>query len=168
MGYLEDRRQWKQFGKPKVPKPQYTIPKKSEKKLKEEAEEKLLRGDGDTELQKWFKARMKQMGDRCLWCGCKVENKVYNHAIFSICHLLDKRETVAPSVRTHPLNWVTLCPDHHTMFDKMNWEEREQLGFWDIIRDRLIMVYPDLDPSERRHFPESVLAYMRKHDVFSE
>jgi hypothetical protein len=72
-----------------------------------------------------------------------------------------------PSVKTHPLNFVVLCPDHHTMFDGMNWEEREQLGFWETVRDRLILVYPDLAENERRHFPDSVLEYMKKHDAFS-
>ena len=32
--------------------------------------------------------------------------------------------------------------------------------------DRLIFVYEDLAPDERRHFPESVLKYMEEHDNF--
>jgi len=164
--YFERLQQIKLGRLPKeaVAKKKKPIPKQSEKKKKELAEQKDA--NGDTELVKWFRARMKVMGESCYWCGRKVENKVYSGAIFSICHILDKRKTVCPSVKTHPLNWITLCPDHHTMFDSMNWEEREQLPFWDIIRDRLICVYDSLDPSEKRHFPESVLKYMEKNKPF--
>lgn len=162
--YLNNRRKLKTFGKPPTPPKTYSIPKKSAKKIKEEAAAKDELGD--TELQKWFRARMKQMGDRCYWCGCKVENKIYQYAIFSICHILDKRDTKCPSVKTHPLNWVTLCPDHHTMFDSLNWDERERLGFWDVIQTRLILVFPDLAKEEHRHFPQSVLDYMEKNKPF--
>jgi hypothetical protein len=166
MGLEEIRRMKEDAAKPK-PQKVYSIPKKSAKKIAKEKKEAEQRGDGDTELVKWFKARMKVMGNTCNWCGCKVENKIYQYAIYSICHILDKRETKCPSVKTHPLNFVVLCPDHHTMFDGMNWEEREQLGFWETVRDRLILVYPDLAENERRHFPDSVLEYMKKHDAFS-
>ena len=146
----------------KQPKP---IKKVSDKKKKEnqEAKDKVT---GETELQKWFRGRMKFMTGHCLWCGCRTETKVYSAAIFSICHILEKRDTMCPSVKTHPLNWLELCPDHHTMFDKMNWEERETLGFWPEIVDRLIMIYPDLAPSERRHFPDTVRELIEKSEPF--
>lgn len=168
MGYLEERNKRKlgiapplSFKKEKKP-----IAKISEKKKKKLADVKDE--NGDTELVKWYRGRMKVMGERCYWCGCKVENKIYSHAIFSICHILEKRETMCPSVKTHPLNWITLCPDHHHQFDSMTWEEREQLGFWDIVRDRLVMVYPDISPEEVRHFPDSVLKYMEANNPFPE
>lgn len=162
--YLRQRQEYNKFGKPPKQQKVYSIPKKSAKKLKEEAAAKDE--NGDTELQKWFRARMKQMGDRCYWCGCKVENRVYQYAIYSICHILEKRKEKCPSVKTHPMNWLTLCPDHHTMFDGMQWEDREKLGFWDIIQTRLILVYPDLAKEEHRHFPQSVLDYMEKNKPF--
>jgi len=164
MSYLEERNRRKLGLSPKIEfkKPKKPLKKISDKKKKELVEEKDV--NGDTELVKWFRGRMKVMGETCYWCGRKVENKIYSHAIFSICHILDKRETKCPSVKTHPLNWICLCPDHHTMFDSMTWEEREQLPFWDIVRDRLIHVYECLDPLERRHFPESVIDYIKKHN----
>ena len=166
MDRAESIRKLKEEAQKPKPLKQYTIPKKSAKRLEKEKREREERGDDDTELVKWFKGRMKVMGDRCYWCGCKVENKIYRYAINSICHILEKRDTMCPSVKTHPLNWVTLCWDHHTAFDRMNWEEREQLGFWETIRDRLIFVYEDLAPEERRHFPESVLKYMEENNPF--
>lgn len=147
------------------PKPKKRISPISEKKKKELKEAKDV-VTGETDLQLWFRGRMKFMTGHCMWCGCKTETHVYSGAIFSICHILEKRDTMCPSVKTHPLNWVELCPDHHTMFDKMTWEEKEKLGFWDTVRVRLIMIYPDLAPDERRHFPQSVREYIEKNEPF--
>jgi len=164
--YLHDRFKQKLYGKSVQPRKVYTIPKKSMKKLAEEKLEKEMRGDNDTELQRFFKSAMKRMVGECLWCGARTETRNYSHAIFSICHLLDKRDTMCPSVKTHPSNWIELCPDHHTMFDGMNWEKRKMLGFWDVIRDKLVMVYPDLAANEQRHFPDSVLKFMEENNPF--
>lgn len=166
MSYLEDRRKWSQFGKPPKEKKVYRIPKKSEKKIKEEADEKERLGGDDSQLVKWYKGRMKQLTGRCAETGLVTETKIYQYAIMSICHLLPKR--LCPSVMYHPLNWIELNVDVHYKFDNSKWEEIEKWGCYETIRDRLIMVYPDLDPSERRHFPESVANYMRKNDVFPE
>lgn len=152
------------FGKPQVPKQKYSIPKKSARKIKEE--QAMKDENGDTELQKWYRARMKVMGDRCNLCGCKVETKIYQYAIVSICHILPKRDNCCPSVKTHPLNFITLCVDHHHQFDNITWEERETWGCWETIKERLIMMYDCLDKGELRHFPESVKKYIEQNDVF--
>lgn len=148
-----------------IPKPKKRIAPISEKKKKELKEAKDT-ATGETALQQWYRGRMKFMSGHCAWCGAKTETHVYSGAIFSICHILEKRDTMCPSVKTHPMNWVELCPDHHTMFDKINWEEREKLGFWDTIRDRLIMMHDSIAPEEMRHFPQSVLDYMKKNEPF--
>lgn len=158
--YLEQRFKEKLYGKAYEPKKTYTIPKKSKKKIEQEKQEKERLGGDDTDLVKWYKSKIKISSGFCTWCGCPTEKNVYKYAVSTVCHLLDKRDTVCPSVKTHPMNFVILCPDHHAQFDRMNWEEREQLGFWNIIRDRLVMVYPDLAPAERRHFPLKVLEYI--------
>lgn len=147
-------------------KPRKAIAKKSPKRIEEEKAEKIRLGGDDTELVKWYKARMKQMTGRCNETGMKTETHIYAYAIMSICHLLDKRDAKCPSVKTHPFNWIELAPDIHTMFDRSSWEERELMGCWETIRDRLILIYPNLDPAERRHFPESVLKYMEKTNQF--
>lgn len=164
--YQKSRANHINAGRPEKPKKVYQIPKKSTKKIKAEAAEKERLGGDDTELVKWFKARMKVMGNTCNECGCKVENKIYQYAIMSICHLLAKRETCCPSVKTHPLNYITLCVDHHHLFDNSSWEEKEMMGCWETVRDRLIMVYPDVAENERRHFPDSVLKFMEKNKPF--
>jgi len=164
MGLEEIRKMKEQAGMPKV-KQQYVIPKKSAKKLEKEKNEREERGDNNTDLQKWFKARIKySMKGVCEETGLKTETHVYQYAIMSCCHILEKRN--CPSVMYHPQNFIELIPDMHHKFDNISWEEREKWACWPVIRDRLIMVYPDLDPSERRFFPESVLKYMKSIEPF--
>lgn len=153
------------------PKEKKPMRKVSEKKAKEIAAEKD--GNGETELVKFFKSCMKRMTGHCCNCHARTETKVYEAAIFSICHILDKRDTVCPSVRTHPANWIELCPDCHTEFDtppmekgKTLWDKRESMGIWPIVQNKLVSVYPDLAESERRHFPESVLKFIEENDPF--
>lgn len=153
-----------QLPKEAVPKAKKPVRKVSEKKAKEMADAKDEAGD--TELVRWFRGVMKVMSPTCQECGCKVETGIYQYAIMHIAHLLPKRDTMCPSVKYHILNFITLCTDHHHFYDNVSWEEREKMGCWPIIRDRLIHVYQDLDPSEHRHFPQSVLDYMDKHNPF--
>jgi hypothetical protein len=139
------------------------IAKKSAKKLLQENQEKEDRGGDDTELVKWFKARIKySMTGFCEESGLKTETKIYRYAINSCCHILEKRN--CKSVKYHPLNFVELIPDLHHKFDSSSWEEREKWACWPVIRDRLVHVYLDLAPEERRFFPQSVLDYMEKNN----
>lgn len=152
-----------------VPKEKKYLNKVSPKKA---AADKLAKDENrDTELVKFFKSAMKRMTGYCTNCFLRTETQVYSAAIFSICHILDKRETMCPSVRTHPCNWIELCPSCHQEFDtppfekdKTLWDKREEMGIWETVRDKLTMVYPDLAESERRHFPESVLKFMEKNN----
>lgn len=166
MGYLEDRLNHINAGRPLRDKKKYQIPKVSEKRKKKLAAEKEARGGDDTELVLFFKRAMKRMSGECLECFARTETKVYQYAIFSICHILEKRPAVCPSVAYNQNNWIELCPDHHFKFDRSNWEERETWGIWPTVREKLIMLYDDLDPEERRHFPDSVISYMEKNNPF--
>lgn len=165
MSYLEDRNKRKLGLLPPLPtkKERKPIKKMSAKKAAEVTAEKEARGGEDTELTKWYKRQMKFM-DVCEATGLRLETKIYKYAIMSICHILPKSK--CKSVATHPLNRVFLLPDLHTKFDAMSWKEREQMSCWPDIRDRLVMLYPDLSTEERRHFPESVIDYMNKHNPF--
>lgn len=167
MGIEEIRRLKDQAKLPKPPK-KYSIPKKSAKKQALERIEKLARGGDDTDLQKWYKRCQKMMSGNCAECGKMIETKYFEQAIHSICHILAKRKTMVPSVATHPCNWIELCPDHHSKFDSIGWDERATWGCWPEIRDRLVMLYEDIDRDERRHFPEIVLKYMIQNNPFKE
>lgn len=159
MGLEEIRKLKEQAGMPKIKK-KYVIPKVSKKRAAKIAEEKKERGDDDTEKQKWFRNRIKQMTGYCAETGLKTETKIYQYAIMSICHILAQR--LCPSVALHPWNFIELNVDFHFKFDQMSWEEKEKLGCWPIIKERLIAIYPSLDPMEHRHFPESVLKKIDK------
>ena len=162
--YLKKRQEYILSGRPIKPKDKKPIAKKSAKRLEKEKKEAKERGDGDTEKQKWFRARIRQMTGFCAETGLKTETKIYRYAIMSICHILSQEH--CPSVKLHPANWIELNCDFHHKFDAMSWEEREQLGCWPIIQERLIHVYDHLDPSERRHFPDSVLKYIEENKPF--
>ena len=163
---IEEIRKLKEGAKlPKQPK-KYSIPKKSVKKIAQEKAEKAGRGGEDTTLQKWYRSCQKMMSGNCYECGKPIDTKNFATSVLSICHILAKRKTVAPSVATHPSNWIELCPDHHTKFDNISWEERSTWGCWGEVRDRLVMLYEDLDRNERRHFPDIVLKYIIENDPF--
>jgi len=156
MGIEQIRELKRQAGVPKTPK-KYSIPKKSKKKLQEEKEERKQRAGDDTQLVKWYKERQKEMGGNCAECGKLTTTKVYELAIHSICHLLAKRKTVAPSVATHSNNWIELCPDCHYKFDNSAWEDIAKWKCWPEIKERLQILYGDLADDERRHFPNIAL-----------
>ena len=156
MGIEEIRKLKAGAGLPKTPK-KYSIPKKSAKKLKQEKDERKERAEEDTALVKFFKSCQKEMSGNCAECGKPTTTKVYELAIHSICHLLAKRKTVAPSVACHPNNWIELCPDCHYKFDNSAWEDIAKWGCWPEVKERLILVYPDLAEEERRHFPDIAL-----------
>ena len=147
-----------------VAKKKKPIKKVSDKKAKEIKEERDNRGGDETELVKWFRRCVKMMSGYCAETGLKTETKIFQYAVMSIAHLIPKSK--AKSVATHPLNWIELNVDFHHKFDAMSWEEREKLGCWPIIHDRLVMIYPDLSEEDKRHFPESVLRYIENNKPF--
>lgn len=171
--YLQSRRDHINNGRPLKQKKNYTIPKKSVKRIEKEKQEKERLGGDDTDLVKFYKACMKRMTGHCLNCHNRTETKIYSAAIFSICHILDKRDTMCPSVKTHPRNWVELCVDCHNNFDtppfekdKTLWDKREEMGVWPIVKERLIHLYDHLDKSELRHFPQSVKSFIENNQPF--
>ena len=97
------------------------------------------------------------MSGICAECGKPTNTKVYELAIHSICHLLAKRKSVAPSVACHPSNWIELCADHHYKLDNSAWEDVAMWRCWPEIKERLQIVYRDLADEERRHFPDIAL-----------
>lgn len=146
-------------------KPKKPIAKVSAKKRAEVEADKAARNGGDTDLVKWFKAQMRMMPEQCEQTGLRLETRIYEYAIMSICHILPKAS--CKSVALHPLNRMFFNPDFHTKFDAMSWEEREQLGCWPVIRQRLISVWEDLHPNERRHFPPKLRDWIEQNDVFA-
>ena len=152
--YLNQRRQWKQFGKPKEEKPVYQLRKKSLKKLAEEAEDR--ESGTDEAMDKWFEARRKEMTGKCQFCGGKTEKSNDETYRRSIAHLLPKRPNQFPSVKTHPDNWLELCfwnPSCHTNFDSgmISMELLHDSAEWKIIADKFRKIYPHIVEAERKN-----------------
>ena len=147
-----------------IKKPKKPIKKVSDKKAAEMKSEKESRIGGETDLVRWFKMQMKIMPEVCEETGLRIETKIYQYAIMSICHILPKSKV--KSVALHPLNRMFFIPDFHTKFDAMSWDEKEKLGCWPVIKERLIMMSPDLSQEDLRYLPDSVRNYIENQFPF--
>lgn len=156
------RRIKEQASIPKQPKQRKPIAKKSLNKIKQEAEEKKLhKSTGGNELDRWFKARRIEMVGICAHCGgksCKSQDNWYK---CSICHLLPKN--IFKSVATHPKNWIELCfwdRNCHGNFDS-HMIDITELNCYDVVIERFIAMYPDIDPKERKYIPDTLMQYVK-------
>jgi len=133
--------------KPKKYKP---IAKKSAKKLKQEAEEKKLRGDDDTLMEQWFKARRKELTGTCQ-CGCGKPSQKKDDTFFrgSCCHIFPK--AIFESVMYHPLNCVerAMFGGCHHNLDNQGIERWPAMADFDDIKERFHVLAPLLTDGER-------------------
>lgn len=147
----------------RLPKQQkrYTIPKKSKKKLAQEAVEKTERKvSGGGELQRWFDERRKEMTGKCAHCGSKTSKFSDQYFRHSIAHLLPKR--LFKSVATHAENWLELCyhaPSCHANFDNLTLDMIELNCFSEVIR-KFVAIYPSIAAEERKYIPDVLLQYI--------
>lgn len=106
--YQQELLRLKLYGKTVAPKKQYTIPKKSKKRIEQEAKEKIT-GKPATklELEVWFdeiaKKEMSYGVALCSECKATILPQYIRHAT---AHLLPKK--IFKSVATHPLNYLIL------------------------------------------------------------
>jgi hypothetical protein len=155
MTYLEQRRAFIEAGRPLKQKIKKPIAKMSAKRAARERQAKEALGGGDTELQKWMKARAAQMTGQCCRCGFQIEKQNFKFAICSIAHILPRSKF--SSVATHPLNWLELgaaCGCHGWMDRFASWDEIAQDRIWPLLLERFIMVEPSLSAEDRRNLPE--------------
>lgn len=169
MSYLDERRRFIEAGRPLKKKEYKGLNKVSPKRQAKIDAEKKERGDNDSDLVKFFKKAMSKMTSHCLNCHNRTETKVYSAAIFSIAHILDKRDTMFPSVKDNPNNWIELCPDCHTDFDtapleknKNLWDKRQAMGTWPVVWEKLLKVYPSIAPEELHHLPTDLRERIEK------
>lgn len=162
--YMKKRMENILRGRPLKKKEKKPLNKISEKRKNKMDEDNKSRGGGDSELQKWFKARIKHsMVGKCAESGLKTETGVYRYAIMSCCHILPKSQ--CPSVKYHPLNFIELTPDLHFKWDNISWEERETWCCWPIVRERLIMMWPELGSAEYRNFPPNLRKWIEENNA---
>lgn len=145
------RRIKEQASLPKQPKQRKPIAKKSAKKIKQEAEEKKLRGDDDTLMEQWFKARRKELTGTCQ-CGCGQNSQKNDDTFFrgSCCHIFPK--ATFESVMYHPLNCVERAMFggcHHNM-DNNGLDNWPCFADWEDIKERFHILAPLLTDEERK------------------
>lgn len=144
-------------GKPKEKK-KYFIPAISEKKKIKLKEEKEARNGEDTEQVKWYKRIQKHLTGKCMRCGHTYNKENLANAIMATAHILAKRDTMFPSVKTHPLNWLELppyCGCHNWFDNQATWEEIKASNIWPIVRERFLQMEPDI--KERNKIPDILL-----------
>jgi hypothetical protein len=149
MGLEHIRRIKEQAGLPKEKKA-YQIPKKSKKKLAQEAEKKRIRGDDDTLMEQWFKARRKELTGTCQ-CGCGKPSQKKDDTFFrgSCCHIFPK--ATFKSVMYHTLNCVERAMFggcHHNM-DNQGIDKWPSMADWEDIKERFHVLAPLLTDQER-------------------
>lgn len=166
-----------QAGIPKTKKV-YKIPKKSTKKIKQEASERELvkeaiKSIGEIvtkEQEKWFEDRMKENIPVCMNCGMEANWLLQPEykKIWRACqaHILPKRKTMFPSVATHPLNHMVLFPvwgGHlcgcHDEFDSA-WYNATGMDVWPKAVERFRQFEKDIAQSERRRIPDQLRQYI--------
>jgi hypothetical protein len=161
-------------GKPRDKKI-YRIPKKSAKKLKQEAEEKELlkaakemgKGTGISDQEQWFEDRMKESLPVCMNCGMEANWLLQPEykKIWRACqaHILPKRKAGFPSVATHPMNHLVLFPvwgGHlcgcHNEYDS-SWYNATTMKVWGIAKHRFNEFENSISKNERGRIPEQFL-----------
>lgn len=182
MGLEEIKRLKEQAKLPKVKKV-YKIPKKSTKKIRQEAEEKALiknavkLGLGACEMisasiqEQWFKDRMAESLPICMNCGMDAQWLLLPEyeKIWRACqaHVLPKRKSQFPSVATHPMNHMVLFPvwgGHlcgcHDEYDS-GWYNATTMKVWEIAVSRFKEFEACIAPKERRHIPDALMQYVK-------
>lgn len=155
--YMKSRQEHISKGRPLPEKKKHTINKVSPKRQKKLDE--LKEAGTDSELDKWFEAKRKEMKGVCVFCGGKSEKHNDDNFRSSVAHLLPKRSVNTggfPSVSTHPDNWIELCHygnDCHGNFDRSNitWKFLRDSKEWEILSEKLHNILPEVAEEERKH-----------------
>lgn len=116
---------------------------------------------GNSELQRWFEDRRKEMTGRCDNCGgktCKDDDKYYK---FSIAHILPK--AYVKSVATHPKNFLELCHFGNGCHSQMDNKLLDliDMNCFDKIVERVTEMYPQIAPEEKRRIPAILREYIK-------
>ena len=134
-----------------VPKPKKPLKRKSDKKLLEEKNDRELRGNDDTQKEKWFQARRKEMVGVCQ-CGCGNPSSKKDESTFRscICHIFPQR--LFESVQYHRLNWVErrFWMGCHSNMDNKSMDLWPNFADWDDIKEKFHQLAPLLTDEERK------------------
>ena len=136
--------------KPSGPAPKRPLKAESDKMKAKKAEEKKLVAGDDTQKEKWFKARRRDMVGTCQ-CGCgqtsqKTDDLYFRH---SAAHIFPK--ALFPSVALHPLNYVErrFWGGCHTNMDEGGLDKWPNMADWEDIKEKFYVLVPMLTDEER-------------------
>jgi len=126
------------------------IPAKSKKRMEKEKEQKAALGEDETEKEKWFKARRREMTGICQ-CGCAAKSSKNDDTYFrhSIAHIFPKAKFL--SIALHPLNSVErgFFSGCHGNMDNKGMDLWPQFADFEDIKERFYILAPLLTDAER-------------------
>jgi hypothetical protein len=137
------------------PKEKKPLRRQSPAKIAELAKEKEERGNEDTQKEKWFQARRKEMVGTCQ-CGCTKKSSKYDNDNFrsSCAHIFPQR--LFPSIQYHKLNFVERAfwatergSSCHTNMDNGSMDKWPMYADWDDIKEKFHQLVPLLTDEER-------------------
>lgn len=131
-------------------KPKKPIARKSEKKLAEEKMAKEAIGEEDTQKEKWFKARRKEMVGTCQ-CGCGQKSQKDDEMYFrhSAAHIFPQR--LFESIQYHKLNWVErrFWGGCHSVMDDTSMDRWPNMADWEDIKEKFYQLIEFITPEEK-------------------
>ena len=149
--YLKKRQEHINAGRPLKPKKNYSIPKKSAKRVEKEKQEKERLGGDDSGTDKFFEAMRKRMVGICQ-CGCARKSSKHedDHYRASISHIFPKR--TFKSIATNDLNWVerNFWDGCHSNMDNKSMDLWVNMADWDDIKEKFHQLAPMLTEEERK------------------
>lgn len=133
-----------------VPKPKKQIPKISKAKAASVKDGKENLAGDDTQKEKWFKARRKEMVGVCQ-CGCGQKSQKDDDMYFrhSAAHIFPQR--LFPSIQYHKLNWVErrFWGGCHSVMDDTSMDRWPNMADWEDIKEKFHQLAPLLTHEER-------------------
>lgn len=132
------------------PKPKKPIAKQSPKKKAELKEQKEALAGDDSQKEKWFKNRRKEMIGICQ-CGCgkpsqKKDDMYFRH---SACHIFPKSKF--ESIQYNKLNFVerAFFGGCHSVMDDTSMDKWPNMADWEDVKEKFHQIAPLLTPEER-------------------
>lgn len=105
-------------------------------------------------LNQWYLDRRKEMIGFCKNCGkrsCKTNDKFWK---WSIAHILPKNNF--KSISLNKSNWIELCIDCHTLYDR-DWETASKMFVWEYIIKKYNLFKDQIAEEEKRRIPNQFL-----------
>jgi hypothetical protein len=122
-------------------------PKIATKPKKKLCDKEINSGD----LNRWFLERAKECTGICSCCGKPSSIRSGVFWKWSIAHIFPKEKIHGfPSIATHPDNWIELCIQCHTLFDR-SLHVAHTLPCWGIVVKKFLIFEEDIKETSRKY-----------------